>query len=550
MNKEVGIYLINKRKFKNLKNNDEIVQELRNIIGVQYKEIKLIEDQIENYKIKLFNRISYSSDTWANFWNISDENDSENVVEGKKANNYIAFIYNSKNIFCVTTNTAFNDINKHIVYFYGVYMISYFINDDDKIRSATYTNIMSNFLGGSEYLGEAYQATIDKYWDRINTNLMAELDKKRLYEQLGLENKRKIIKVRCDGKDSFTICSKISLKELITIIKKLDSISTDEFIDKFNSIEKVKDEKLEGELNDYLANQMYEDYKDNKLDICIIHKNIEQFFSSMQYAFLYETDEKYRCNTIPNNKDLKKTLDIIGIDSIEKMKNVIQGIQLICFDSDDKATLSENLEAFVNTAVEYNGEEYLLQNKIWYKLTDNYIENLNTVFRFIKNSFSEESIKFKEWKKLNETQYINLYENEKDFYKIHPHLEDGIEICDLMYIDRKNQEIKMIYLKDGFGANTRDLAIQVTMGVKRLLSILKSDAKIRKFYNKYIKDKSPEYSYQDFKNEITTYSKNAVMAYKLPKRNKEKSNIGKQSIVFAKNEIEALGTCKFTIKQL
>ena len=40
------------------------------------------------------------------------------------------------------------------------------------------------------------------------------------------------------------------------------------------------------------------------------------------------------------------------------------------------------------------------------------------------------------------------------------------------------------------------------------------------------------------------------MVYKLPKGNKETSNIGKQSVVFAKNEIEMLGTCKFTIKQL
>ena len=108
----------------------------------------------------------------------------------------------------------------------------------------------------------------------------------------------------------------------------------------------------------------------------------------------------------------------------------------------------------------------------------------------------------------------------------------------------------MLFLKDGFGASTRDLAIQVTMGVKRLLSILRDDKKVKSFYNKYIKEKTPQYSYQEFKAEIKSFSKNAVMVYKLPKGNRETSNIGKQSIVFAKSEIETLGTCKFTMKQL
>ena len=53
---------------------------------------------------------------------------------------------------------------------------------------------------------------------------MAELDRKRLYEELGIQNKRKNSKVRCDGKDNFTICSKVDLNQLITIIQKLDEI--------------------------------------------------------------------------------------------------------------------------------------------------------------------------------------------------------------------------------------------------------------------------------------------------------------------------------------
>ena len=38
-NKEVGIYLINKRKFKELKNNEDIVAKLKEEMGEDYKEI-------------------------------------------------------------------------------------------------------------------------------------------------------------------------------------------------------------------------------------------------------------------------------------------------------------------------------------------------------------------------------------------------------------------------------------------------------------------------------------------------------------------------------
>lgn len=548
-NKEVGIYLINKKKFKEYGANDEIITKLKENIGERYKKIELEQNEINGYKIKLYNRISYSKDTWNNFWQVK-EIDSNVAINERPANNYIAFIYSENNIFCVTTNMAYNDIIKDIVYFYGVYIISFFIKDEDKIRSATYNNIMSNFLGGSEYLGEEYQSAVDRYWNRINTNLMAELDRKRLYKELGLENKRKIPKVRCDAKDNFTICSKIDINQLIIVIKKLDEISTEELIDKFNTIERIKDENYEEKLKQQLIQKIYNDYEKDRLDICVLHKNIEAFFGSMYYSFMYETNQIHNCDTIPSNNDLKKVFDELKINSQEEMSNAIKKLQLICFNADGDTEICENLESYINMTIEYNNKEYLFQNKMWYQLTDNYITNLNKVFKFIRNSFSEEKLKFKKWINESETQYIELYDNEDNFYKIHPKLENGIEICDLMYIDRRNGEIKMLFFKDGFGTSTRDLAIQVIMGTKRLLSILRDDKMLIHFYKKYIKEKSPDYNYKEFKKEMMAFSKNAVMVYKLPKGNKETSNIGKQSIVFAKNEIEMLGTCKFTIKQL
>lgn len=547
-NKEVGIYLINKSKYKEYKSNDDIIKVLENIIKTkEYNKVEIEKDKIDDYKIILYNHISYSKDTWSNFW-MCKEN-SQTKVGGSSANNYIAFIYSQNNIFCVTTNKAYNDINKYIVYFYGVYIMSYFIKDEDKIRSATYNNIMSNFLGGSEYLGEEYQTTVDKYWDRINTNLMAELDKERLYKELELENKRKISKVRCDAKDNFTICSKIDINQLVKIIKKLDKISTDELIDKFNTIEKIKNEDEIKSLEKGLIEKIYNDYKNEQLDICIVHKNIEKFFSSMLYIFMYEGNNEYQIDTIPTNKDLKELFSKVNINSLKEMEK-IKKIQLICKDSEDKVVFSDDLLNFLNIAIEINNENYLFQNNMWYKLTDNYISNLDEIFKIIKTSFAEQDIHFKNWINGTEGDYIDLYDNEENFYKIHPKLEDGIEICDLMYIDRKNQIIKMLFLKDGFGANTRDLAIQATMGVKRLLSILKDDIRLKLFFEKYIESKNKNYRYFQFKEDINTFCKNAVIVYRLPQNSNESSNIGKQSIVFAKNEIETLAKCKFTIKQL
>lgn len=545
-NKEVGIYLIDKRKFKN-KSNDNIISEIIGNTKRKYNMLEIENNKIDNYNIKLYNYISYSQDLWSTFFNCKT-NDKKLIKKDSISNNFIAFIYKEDNIFCITTNKAYNDIQKYIVYFYGVYIMSYFIKSEDKIRSATYSNIMSNFLGGSEYLGEEYQTTLNKYWDRINTNLMAEVDKKRLYTELNLKNKRKNSKVRCDAKDNFTICSKINIEELIKIIKKLDEISNDTLIDKFNNIERVKDEEIIKKLEENLLEHIYSKLIDKTLDVCIVHKNIDNFFNSMSYTFYNEGKNVYECDTIPTSQDILKVFEILEVNSKEKLLEILKKVNIMCWDSDSVVILSDSLKNYLNINIEIEGTNYIYQNKVWYKLTDNYINNLNEIFEMIKLNYSENDINFEKWNDETETEYINKYKDKDNFYKIHPRLEDEIEVCDLMYIDRKNKIVKLLYLKNGFGASTRDLAIQTTMGLKRLNSLMNSEERLKRFYNKYIITKNSKYKYSDFKSNIKSYCKNAIIVYKL--NGTEKSNIGKQSIIFAKNEIELMGKSKFSMKQL
>lgn len=518
-NKEVGIYLIDKRKFKN-KSNDNIISEIIGNTKRKYNMLEIENNKIDNYNIKLYNYISYSQDLWSTFFNCKT-NDKKLIKKDSISNNFIAFIYKEDNIFCITTNKAYNDIQKYIVYFYGVYIMSYFIKSEDKIRSATYSNIMSNFLGGSEYLGEEYQTTLNKYWDRINTNLMAEVDKKRLYTELNLKNKRKNSKVRCDAKDNFTICSKINIEELIKIIKKLE---------------------------ENLLEHIYSKLIDKTLDVCIVHKNIDTFFNSMSYTFYNEGKNVYECDTIPTSQDILKVFEILEVNSKEKLLEILKKVNIMCWDSDSVVILSDSLKNYLNINIEIEGTNYIYQNKVWYKLTDNYINNLNEIFEMIKLNYSENDINFEKWNDETETEYINKYKYKDNFYKIHPRLEDEIEVCDLMYIDRKNKIVKLLYLKNGFGASTRDLAIQTTMGLKRLNSLMNSEERLKRFYNKYIITKNSKYKYSDFKSNIKSYCKNAIIVYKL--NGTEKSNIGKQSIIFAKNEIELMGKSKFSMKQL
>lgn len=545
-NKEVGIYLIDKRKFKN-KSNDNIISEIIGNTKRKYNMLEIENNKIDNYNIKLYNYISYSQDLWSTFFNCKT-NDKELIKKDSISNNFIAFIYKEDNIFCITTNKAYNDIQKYIVYFYGVYIMSYFIKSEDKIRSATYSNIMSNFLGGSEYLGEEYQTTLNKYWDRINTNLMTEVDKKRLYTELNLKNKRKNSKIRCDAKDNFTICSKINIEELIKIIKKLDEISNDTLIDKFNNIERVKDEEIIKKLEENLLEHIYSKLIDKTLDVCIVHKNIDTFFNSMSYTFYNEGKNVYECDTIPTSQDILKVFEILEVNSKEKLLEILKKVNIMCWDSDSVVILSDSLKNYLNINIEIDGTNYIYQNKVWYKLTDNYINNLNEIFEMIKLNYSENDINFEKWNDETETEYINKYKDKDNFYKIHPRLEDEIEVCDLMYIDRKNKIVKLLYLKNGFGASTRDLAIQTTMGLKRLNSLMNSEERLKRFYNKYIITKNSKYKYSDFKSNIKSYCKNAIIVYKL--NGTEKSNIGKQSIIFAKNEIELMGKSKFSMKQL
>ncbi|MBQ6860603.1 MAG: TIGR04141 family sporadically distributed protein [Clostridia bacterium] len=547
--KEVGIYLINKGKFEDNLTNEEIVSQIKTGLGKQYQEISVLHSEINGYNIKLYNKITDSKDTWGEFWNCID-NGEKIVTSEAKSNNYIAFIYKDNNLFCVTTNKAYHDITRYIVSFFGVCIMSYFIKDEDKIRSASYTNIMSNFLGGSEYLGEDYQTAMDKYWDRINTSLMAELKKERVYAELGLEYKRKHTNIRFDAKDNFTICSKLDLNEVIQVIEKLDIIANDDLIDKFNTIERIKEDEKKKELEEKLISKIFSDYQNDKLDLCIVHKNMEKHFGSTSFVFKYKGDYHYDCPSLPNNKDLKAIFDEIGVESEKMMKDVIDKLQLISFNSEEKTELSDNIKAFLNTSIIIEGKEYLVKNKEWYKLSDNYIKSLDEAFKFIQRNLEEKNIDFKEWTTQKEGKYIELYEDVPNFYKLHPKTEDGIEVCDLLYINREREEVELLFLKKGFGANTRELAIQAIMGTKRLLSITKDSKVLNAFYNKYIHTKTPDYTFEEFERDIKKFTKTAVMVYKLPKSNKEKSNIGKQSVIYARNEIDKFSNCRFMIKRL
>lgn len=106
----------------------------------------------------------------------------------------------------------------------------------------------------------------------------------------------------------------------------------------------------------------------------------------------------------------------------------------------------------------------------------------------------------------------------------------------MIYINRYNEEIKLLYLKDGFNREYEKFS--------------NTSNKLKIFYNKYIKGKFSDYSYTSFKNEIKSFIKNAVIVYNLPKKNKEKSNMAQQNIIFPKSEIKILGTCMFATKQL
>jgi hypothetical protein len=89
-NKEVGIYLIDKRKFKN-KSNDNIISEIIGNTKRKYNMLEIENNKIDNYNIKLYNYISYSQDLWSTFFNCKT-NDKELIKKDSISNNFIAFI--------------------------------------------------------------------------------------------------------------------------------------------------------------------------------------------------------------------------------------------------------------------------------------------------------------------------------------------------------------------------------------------------------------------------------------------------------------------------
>jgi len=114
----------------------------------------------------------------------------------------------------------------------------------------------------------------------------------------------------------------------------------------------------------------------------------------------------------------------------------------------------------------FNNKNYFFIDTKWYKILDNFINNLNDEFRqliypIIDNNIINYKIEINE----SENKFSQRFFSD-DNLVLDQVLPDNIELCDVL-LDYKSVP-KLVHIKKGFNNTTRDLTAQIEIAAKRL----------------------------------------------------------------------------------
>lgn len=524
-NMQISIYHIDNKsveeemKLKEIKEEREYSTE--DIVNFLIKENKEYIPQIMREDIKFdlkgFNtKILYcpsppKSTVWRKFFEEILNPKSPMLQSKKQEESFIVFIYNSDNIYSITGGFAFHKIESYLDSLFGIKILSGLIDrNTKKIKGVTERNVSKSIMATTKMFRVDYSISEDEDFGKIYKEIVAQLDNKILEEKLGFK-KNEIKKVQCIAKTYFKITKSIDIERVYEIISKIDHIMSQDI----NDLNKVnilnsrnkKDKYIIESLEEILVNKLYKDYiREEKFCYDICDNDYQSFLLSGNYALKYnnlivklESYDKEDVVKGITNISIEKKIDLTDK---EKFNKLIKSIRIISYEEDvEEESTNSKLIKSISSEVEKDSKKYFIMEGTWFKVTEDYVSELNTKLKqgitdkinndLIKKVWAKKKVideKTQQTKELYITEYDFMKENfieDKNVIISHTKLIDNIEFADLIKIDDTNNKVYLIHIKRGFDASVRDLSYQMIFSYKILQSAKqKADyEKIEKLYD-------------------------------------------------------------------
>jgi len=320
------------------------------------------------------------------------------------------------------------------------------------------------------YLNRAFRGVYNPHGDvnnlkRVLTNVRGSLRKENeFYEEIGHS---------IQASDALSVNGRKSFSDILTFLVKVDALwasgARKITIPQLEQINK----KSHGEILEQLESRLVQTLCNYSSD-----ETINLFLDNEEIGYLPDRVMKYSLIFARKRYDAESYEDVFNnirdvLLTVEESKrmSVFQKMYLeLTFDDD--AIEKRELAYFICGDVVHNNNVYFINNKLWYRASDDYISKLDSELDNIEYIKSEdvELIKWDEQKYTGRRAEQQYNEANSCFVMLDCHLVNiagqrgGIEFCDLL--KNTTGEVQLVHVKHDCGAALRALFAQGYVSAK------------------------------------------------------------------------------------
>lgn len=465
--------------------------------NIDYEPI--VEKLDTNFFIRIVSGIRSGPPRWRSYLGPVVEKQSPLHSYINNAYLFIAFIGYGDCLFAIAGGGGSAIIDRFTNQNFGLeILVRLFEKDDQVIKGIQDRGLTGIVLGQTKFYRGDQRFSDENQFGKIFQKVQAELNKKILTSTFGFNEKDLTRKVSgCLAKSSFSIGKSVDFKTTLELIRRFTNILKQKpkfALNKVELLSKRKYASLVNELDDFLQQKIYEDWKiSNTSDIDICNKEFEKYLTAARYEITTEENEVMEFDNAPTLDEIVFELNKYSAlkgDQLLDFKCSLLWRQIKSFDEEGVLQTEGNVMEHVHGEVEYKGNHYFFLDGEWYKIDSDFVQDLNKECSYILNKVWDDTLiteifDIKKTEHAFNKKFIGR-ENWLVFDTITP---DNIEPCDLLNYD--DSKVIFIHVKKGFDNSVRDLASQILIAAKRIQEDIKTSfAYINKVEKKTLRGKS------------------------------------------------------------
>jgi uncharacterized protein (TIGR04141 family) len=487
---QIGVYRIDKSLFgssTNLKIADQIIEQYNPKVSEeeQFREQVLGPSNFDGFEIKIFFASKIRWPKWRPFLNDIVANDSPLLKATNKDVSFIAFIGDSKNLYAISGGQGNFTVQNFIDQNFGIEIITRVISKESRvIKSLQERGVTGVVLGSTKFFRGDYGLTDEDQFGKIYKQIKAELDQKILIEDFGFNEVDIKRNAGCLAKSSFQLNKSVNFDTLLTILGKISAILEREPQFSLNKVRLIsKKGKKNKDLVKFLEERLLEVLlehctKNTEIDFDFSHPDFDKYLVAEKYSILKTAKkEVYSADRLDNLVEILaqlRTLNLLNFDSLDRFRGSLYSLRVRSVDGDDRILTQGNFRDHLHGEITHANKTYFFIDSEWYEIQPDFVTDLNKDTKGLISEYNnpdllEETLDITQDENLFNAKFIG----KQGFIVLDKITPENIEMCDILKFS--NDAIYLIHVKKGFNNSIRELASQMIISMRRVLTDIKSD---------------------------------------------------------------------------